>query len=100
MDFTNECTEGSLFLNPKNGEAITISLLRHHICTLITEADPDTRAKVHDIRKYAASTTLQQDMLVGDLIEDFNWSTPAIFYKFYFMQTEHPGMPVPVPARS
>ena len=33
-------------------------------------------------------------MLVGDLIEDVNWSTPAIFYKFYFMQTEHPGIPV------
>ena len=79
---------------------MTISLLRHHICTLITEADPDTRAKVHDIRKYAASLTLQQDMLVGDLIQDFNWSTPAMFYKFYFMQTEHPGMPVSVPARS
>ena len=58
------------------------------------EADPDTRVKVQDIRKYAASITLQQDMLVGDLIEDFNWRTPAVFYKFYFMQTEVPGMPV------
>ena len=25
---------------------------------------------------------------------------PAIFYKFYFMQTEHPGMLVSVPAAS
>ena len=99
MDYTNKYTKGSLFLNPKNGKIISISLLGHHICTLITEADPDTQTKVHDIRKYAASITLQQDMLVGDLIEDFNWSTPAIFYKFYFMQTEHPGMPVSVPAR-
>ena len=39
-------------------------------------------------------------MLVGDLIQDFNWSTPAMFYKFYFMQTEHPGRPVSVPART
>ena len=81
--------------------ALTLSQLRYQICSLIiTEADPDTRAKVHDIRKYAASITLQQDMIVGDLIEDFNWSSPATFYKFYFMQTEHPGMPISIPARS
>ena len=79
LDITKGKTVGSLFLNPKNGEAISLSLLRHHICSLITEADPDTRAKVHDIRKYAASITLQQDRLVGNLIEDFNLSTLAIF---------------------
>ena len=100
LDITKESTVGSLFLNPKDGKAISLSLLRFHICSLITEADPDTRAKVHDIRKYAASLTLQQDMLVGDLIQDFNWSSPAMFYKFYFMQIEHPGRPVSVPARS
>ena len=94
LEITKESKVRSLFLNPKNRKAISLSLLRHHICSLITEADPDTRAKVHDIRKYAASLTLQQDMLVGDLIKDFNWSTPAMFYKFYFMQTEHPGRPV------
>ena len=91
LNLTDRHTRGSLFLSSKNRTALTISLLRHHICSLITEANPDTRAKVHDIKKYAASITLQQDMLVGDL---------AIFYKFYFMQTEHPGMPVSVPARS
>ena len=100
MNHTDKYTEGSLFINPKNGKTLSISLLRQHICTLITEADPDTWSKVHDIKKYTASITLQQFMLVGDLIEDFNWSTPAVFYKFYFMQTEHPGMPVSIPARS
>ena len=100
LNHTDKYTEGCLFINPKNGKILSISQLRHYICTLITEADPDTRAKVHDIRKYAASITLQQDMLVGDLTEDFNWSTPAVFYKFYFMQTEPPEMPVSVPARS
>ena len=74
----------------KTNENTSVSLLRHHICSLITEADPDTRAKVHVIKKYTAFITLQQDMLVGDLIEEFNWSIPAIFYKFHFMQTEHP----------
>ena len=62
---------GCLFINPKNGRALTLSQLRYQICSLITEADPNIIAKVHDIRKYAASITLQQDMLVGDLIQDF-----------------------------
>ena len=96
----NKHKTGCLFLNPRSGRAITLSQLRYQICSLITEADPDTRAKVHNIRKYAVSITLQQDMLVGDLIEDFNWSSPATFYKFYFMQTENPGMPVSTPTRS
>ena len=62
---------GCLFINPKNGRALTLSQLRYQICSLITEADPNISARVHDIRKYAASITLQQDRLVGDLIQDF-----------------------------
>jgi len=100
LNLTNRQRSGSLFLSPRDGRPLTLSQLRQQICSLITEADPDTRAKVHDIRKYAASMTLQRDMIVGDLIKDFNWSSPATFYKFYFMQTEHPGMPISIPARS
>ena len=93
-------TEGPLFHNPKDGSNLSIFQLRYQICSLITEADPATKAKVHDIRKYAASCSLQQDMLVGDLTEDFNWSNPAIFYKFYFLQTDILNMPVSLPVRS
>ena len=39
---------------------------------------------MHEIRKFASSCSLQQDMLVGDLTEDFNWSSPAVFYKILF----------------
>ena len=100
LDITRESTVTSLFRNPKDGKTITLSQLKFHIWSLITEADLDACAKVHDIRKYAASLTLQQDMQVGDLIQEFNWSSPAMFYKFYFMQIEHPGRPVSVPTRS
>ena len=48
---------------------------RYHLC--------NSCLKVHNIRKFAASCSLQQDMLVGDLTEDFNWSAPAVLYKFY-----------------
>ena len=47
--------------------AFLLSQLSYHVCSLATEADPDTRAKVHDIRKYTAPCSLQQDMLVVDL---------------------------------
>ena len=97
---TPEAQLGWLFLNPKNKKDLSLPQIRQHICSLITEADPDTKAKVHDIRKFAASCSLQQDMLVGDLTEDFNWSSPAVFYKFYFMQTEVMQRPVSLPVRN
>ena len=55
------------------------------LCSLIKEADPESKAKVlHDIRKYEASLALQQDMLLENLTEDFNWSSPLNFYGYYF----------------
>ena len=97
LEHTSNQNEGCLFLNPKNNKSISLFQLRYQICSLITDADPKTKAKVHDIRKYAASCSLQQDMLVGNLTEDFNWSTPAIFYKYYFIQIDPLTMPVVLP---
>ena len=95
---TSNQKEGCLFSNPKDNKSISLFQLKYQICSLITEADPQTKVKVHDIRKYAASCSLQQDMLVGDLTEDFNWSSPAIFYKYYFIQTDPLSMPVALPS--
>ena len=100
LNHTAEAKTGCLFLNPKTKKSLSLPQIRQHICSLITEADPNTKAKVHDIRKFAASCSLQQDMLVGDLTEDFNWSSPAVFYKFYFMQTEALQRPVSLPVRN
>ena len=100
LGHTPNQSEGCLFINPKNNKGISLFQLRYQICSLITEADPQTKAKVHDIRKYAASCSLQQDMLVGNLTEDFNWSTPAIFYKYYFIQTDLLSIPVLLPTSS
>ena len=80
---TRESTVTSLFRNSKDGKTTTLSQLRFHICPLITEADPDACTKAHDIRKGAASLTLQQCMQVGDLNQESNWSSPAMFYKLY-----------------
>ena len=97
LEHTPNQKEGCLFTNPKDNKSISLFQLRYQICSLITQADPQTKAKVHDIRKYAASCSLQLDMLVGDLTEDFNWSTPAIFYKYYFIQTDPLSMLVVLP---
>ena len=37
--------EGPLFHNPKDGNNISIFQLRYHLCSMITEADPATKAK-------------------------------------------------------
>ena len=66
-------------MNPKDKSSITIFQLTYHICSLIMDTNPINRVRIHDIRQYTASCTLQQDMLVEYLAEGFNWSTPAVF---------------------
>ena len=89
---TGNYVSGDLFKNPHDHQKkLTIHQLSTHICSLIIEADPTTKrnfGKVHDIRSYAASCALAETMLVGDLVSAMNWSSPAIFYKFYLTQTE------------
>ena len=60
-------------------------------------ADPETKTKVHDVRKYASSCSFANTMLVGNLVEAMNWSSPATFFKFYFTQTEPLNRPVALP---
>ena len=80
---------GDIFINPYDHQKkLTIHQLSTHICSLILQADPTTKARVHDVRKYAASCALAETMLVGDLVSAINWSSPATFYKFYLTQTK------------
>ena len=92
LQCTGNYVSGDLFKNPHDHQKkLTIHQLSTHICSLIIEADPTTKrnfGKVHDIRSYAASCALAETMLVGDLVSAMNWSSPAIFYKFYLTQTE------------
>ena len=96
---TSKMTKGSLFLKPNNQEKMTIHTLSTQICSIILQADPSTKAKVHDVRKYAASCALAETMLVGDLLSAMNWSSPATFMKFYLTQTEPLNRPVTLPTQ-
>ena len=100
LNYSSDKISGDLLLTPGNHQnKLTIHQLSTHICSLILQADPTTKAKVHDVRKYAASCALAETMLVGDLVSAINWSSPAIFYKFYLTQTELLTRPVSLPVQ-
>ena len=96
LKITKKFKEGDLFLTPNNTK-ISVHGLSTQICSLILQADPNTKAKVHDVRKYAASHALAETMLMGDLISNMNWSSSAVFVKFYLTQTEPLARPVSLP---
>ena len=100
LQYSSDKVSGSLLLTPnKHNKKLTIHQLSTQICQLIFQADNTTQANVHDIRKYATSCALAETMLVGDLVSAVNWSSPAVFYKFYLTQTEPLTRPVSLPVQ-
>ena len=95
----NKHRKSSLFLHTKNGMELIKIELTSAICSIIKDADPEAKAKVHDIRKMAASLSFKQDMDIDDLTEEFNWSSSATFYKHYCMPMGTPGRPIALPKR-
>ena len=86
---TKKFNKGKLFLHPGNHQkTMTIYSLSKYICEVILMADPATKAKVHDVRKYASACSYANNMLTGDLVQAMNWSSPVTFFRFYFCQTE------------
>ena len=76
---------GRLFQSTgKKSVELTKKQLSTEICKLIVEADPGTRARVHDVRKYASSCSLAMTMITPtELAEAIGWSNPQTFFKFY-----------------
>ena len=90
-------SKGELFLNHDGIQKINVNQLSVQICKLILEADPNTKTRVHDVRKYASSYSLAETMLVGDLVSSIHWSSPTIFFKFYLTPTDPLVLPVSLP---
>ena len=59
--------------------------------------DPQTRVKVHDVRKYATSYALTETMLVGELVKAVGWSSSGTSFRYYLTKTEPLPMPVSLP---
>ena len=96
LNGTKQINTGDLFLTPDN-KKMSIHKLSSHLCSLILQADPNTKAKIHDVRRYAASCALAETMLMGDLVSSMNWSNKATFVKFYLTQTDPLDRPVALP---
>ena len=85
LDRTPSKSKGRLFrsVDGKSKE-LTKHQLSVEVCKLILDADPGTKARVHDVRSYAASCSLAMTMITPtELAEAIGWSSPATFYKFY-----------------
>ena len=94
---TSHSSKGELFLHHDGIQKISVNQLSIQICKLILEADPNTKSRVHDVRKYASSYSLAETMLVGDLVSSIHWSSPTIFFKFYLTPTDPLVLPVSLP---
>ena len=98
LQHTGNKQSGKLFLSPSNHDKIlTVQQLGSHIRSLIKTADQSSKVKTHDVRKLAASHSFVETMVIGDLVSNFNWSSPAVFYKHYFTQAETLSRPVSLP---
>ena len=93
--------KSKVLFQPVNKEAklFTSNKLGTQICKLILEADPLTKVKVHDVRKYAASQALAQTMLVGDVTRAMGWSGTSTFFKYYLSPTEPLTVRAALPVR-
>ena len=76
---------GRLFRSThKDRKPLTKFQLSQEVCKLIIRADPNTRARVHDVRKYAASCSLATTMITpAELSRAIGWSNTISFYRFY-----------------
>ena len=82
--------EGPLFqLVSMYAKPLTKHNLSTEICKLILEADPDAKAKVHDVRKFASSYSLAETMVSPEeLSRSIGWNSPATFFKYYMKSVE------------
>lgn len=85
LNRTSGVKDGPLFISVgRDAKALTVNQLSMEVCRIILKADPQTKAKVHDVRKYAASCAFAHTMLTPtELSESIGWSGPATFFKYY-----------------
>ena len=99
LQHTNNNQSGKLFLSPGDHEKpLTVQQLGSHIRALIKMADPTSKVNVHEVRKYSASYSFVETTVIRDLVSNFNWSSTAVFYKYYFTQTETLSKPIFLPS--
>ena len=91
---TSRIKTGSLLIHPSTQKPLSKYQLSAYACKIIHNADPQKKAKPHDIRKYAASCSLAATMNITGMINALQWKSPYTFWKFYMS----PTVPLTVPA--
>ena len=84
----NKAEQGALYLKKGTDSRLSIQQLSTEVCRLIVQAEPQAKAKIHDIRKFAASTALAESMNLGKVIETIGWKTVNVFLKSYLFETQ------------
>ena len=97
---TENVESQKLLLHPKTQKPLTVQQLSSCVCRLIRKADPSPGAKVHDVRKYAASCSLAETMDVSDMVSALEWSSETTFWKFYMSPTAPLSVPAVLPGSS
>ena len=88
--------EGPLFTS-REGKPLTIFALSRLVVKLILKGDPETKVKVHDIRKYASSLAFMKMMDIKDLLHSMKWKSSSAFYRHYLFPTSTPCQDIAVP---
>ena len=83
----NQGARGKIYLNDDNSKELSIFQLSTHVCRLILRAEPNARAKVHDVRKFAASTSAAESFNLGKISEAIGWKNVSVFVKSYLFET-------------
>ena len=87
-----------MWIHQARGEPLSKYQLSMAVCRLILSADEDTRAKVQDVRKYAASCALAETMDVSDMVNTMEWSVAKTFWHFYITTMMPLKEPIVLPA--
>ena len=99
LETSREDESGPLFKIPGSGRPMPIYTLTRLICQLMNRACPESAARVHDLRKLAASVALIKCMSVPLVTSTMRWSSPSTFTKFYLSQTSIPSMEIVTPGQ-
>ena len=94
---TNHTQSGGLFTHPVTQKPLSLRQLGALVCKLIRTADPSTKVKIHDVRKYAASCALAETMQISGVVSALRWSSARTFWKYYMAHTAPLSIPAVLP---
>ena len=84
-----------LLFPSKEGRPLSTFALSQLVVKLIF--DPETKVKVHDIRKYTSSLASMKRKAIMDLLHSMNWKSSFAFYRHYLFLSTSPCHDVAVP---